>query len=535
MSTPRSFVGGAITVAVLLAVAVLALPSSLGGTTGYVTTHGTSMEPRFHTGDLAVVRAGDDYRVGDVVAYHSNLLHTTVLHRIVAVRGGHYTFQGDNNSWIDPETPTEDLLIGKLVLRVPHGGVWLTRLTGPARLGLLALASLAVGGMTPAGFVKRARRKKKERRTVSQHRDRTRAQLPGGTLSPTTTYVTVAAAILGLLGLGLALFAWTGPVSRAVTVQQSSGRAVTFSYTAHVPPGPAYDDTTVTSPQPVFRALADSVDVRVQYQGEPGTVSVVAELATASGWRSTVPLAGSHRFDEPIYDGSVRLDLDALAERAERAAQVIGLPADQITVTVRPRFTDDSGNVFTPALPLTLTATDLSPADGASLHVEDSGTVPAMTPAARTLSLAGHELTARVARPAALVLLALALFLGGLAAAYSRLAPPLTEATTLRRYRHLLVPVAPFAVPPGRPVVDVTELATLAKLAERHGQLILHWSRDDAETFIVQDEGTSYRFRVAPLRHEGTHRTAGVTKDRDSGSSSTATVPSHRTRTGDHQ
>jgi hypothetical protein len=43
-------------------------------------------------------------------------------------------------------------------------------------------------------------------------------------------------------------------------------------------------------------------------------------------------------------------------------------------------------------------------------------------------------------------------------------------------------------------VVDVTEFATLAKLAERYGLLILHWSRSEVETFLLQDEGMTYRY-----------------------------------------
>lgn len=39
-------------------------------------------------------------------------------------------------------------------------------------------------------------------------------------------------------------------------------------------------------------------------------------------------------------------------------------------------------------------------------------------------------------------------------------------------------------------------MATLVKLAERHGPLVLHWSRADVDTFIVQDEATTYRYRT---------------------------------------
>jgi hypothetical protein len=50
--------------------------------------------------------------------------------------------------------------------------------------------------------------------------------------------------------------------------------------------------------------------------------------------------------------------------------------------------------------------------------------------------------------------------------------------------------------PLGRPVVDVVDFSTLAKLAQRYGLLVMHWSRSNVETFVVQDEGTTYRYRA---------------------------------------
>ena len=80
----------------------------------------------------------------------------------------------------------------------------------------------------------------------------------------------------------------------------------------------------------------------------------------------------------------------------------------------------------------------------------------------------------------------------------ARLSAPTSEAAGIRRrYAPLLVPVHPMPAPPGRPLVDVTEFATLARLAERYGLLVLHWTRSDVETFVVQDEGTTYRYRTS--------------------------------------
>jgi signal peptidase I len=95
-TVPRSSAMSVAVLVVLVAGWLVLAPTRFGGSTDYVTTHGISMEPRFHTGDLAVVRPAADYRVGDVVAYHSDLLHTVVLHRIIGRDRDRYVFKGDN-------------------------------------------------------------------------------------------------------------------------------------------------------------------------------------------------------------------------------------------------------------------------------------------------------------------------------------------------------------------------------------------------------------------------------------------------------
>jgi hypothetical protein len=62
-----------------------------------------------------------------------------------------------------------------------------------------------------------------------------------------------------------------------------------------------------------------------------------------------------------------------------------------------------------------------------------------------------------------------------------------------------MVPVEPMSTPPGRPVVTVTDITTLVKLAERYRLLVLHWERSGIETFVVQDENTTYCFRTGAV------------------------------------
>ena len=68
---------GAALVAVVSLTVIVTLAT---GEAALVTTHGISMEPTFHTGDLAVLAPSARYHVGEVVGYHSPLLHLSLIH-----------------------------------------------------------------------------------------------------------------------------------------------------------------------------------------------------------------------------------------------------------------------------------------------------------------------------------------------------------------------------------------------------------------------------------------------------------------------
>ena len=149
---------------------------------------------------------------------------------------------------------------------------------------------------------------------------------------------------------------------------------------------------------------------------------------------------------------------------------------------------------FRPALELSVTPLQVSLVDPAGLSVASSKAAGA--PAARSLSVGAWHLTAGVARILAPLLLLLALAgLAVIAAAVHRQPTSGSAEAIRRRWPSLVVPVHPIPVPVGRPVIDVVDFQTLAKLAERYGLLVLHWSRSDIETFIVQDDNTTYRYR----------------------------------------
>jgi signal peptidase I len=499
----------------------LLAPTQLGGRNAYVTTHGISMEPRFHTGDLAVLRATGDVRVGEVAAYRSTALRTVVMHRIVAERDGRYTFKGDNNSWLDPEQVPRQALMGTLVLRVPQGGAWLAAAHSPLAFGLIAV--LVASGTGTAGYV-RHRRRHGRRRAMSRH--------TASVLRPeriervrTARVLAIAGAALAVLAVIGALVAWTAPLE----VRRSGSAAVaprmTFSYRAHVRPSPAYDTTSVVSPDPVFRKVAKSVTVGYEYRGEPGTIGLTADLSAPSGWHSSVTLARPVAVRGDRSSGRARLDLAGFQRRADAAAAATGFPSSTIAIAVRATVRTRNG-AFAPALKLVLTPLQLALAGDAAGLVVTGGTAPATTAVPNSLVAGGWSVPVGGARAISVAALLAALCVGGLGLRLARGATD--EGAAIRRsYGRLLVPIRPSGSPTGAHVVDVEAFATLAKLAERYGLLVLHWSERGVETFVVQDEHVVYRYstagpaavwpvpasgrrRAIPARSRSAGRTAGV-------------------------
>src|SRR5207244_7592129 len=100
-------------------------------------TYGISLQPEVHQGDPALVRARGHYRVGDVVAFHSATLGAVVLHRLIVLHeDGTFTTRGDNNGFDDPDRTPPTAIIGRLWIRIGHGGVALKWLGKPVLWGL---------------------------------------------------------------------------------------------------------------------------------------------------------------------------------------------------------------------------------------------------------------------------------------------------------------------------------------------------------------------------------------------------------------
>lgn len=464
-----------------------------------VVTEGVSMNPVYYEGDLVVVSKSDAYSVGDIAAFNLDNDYDVALHRIIGGDPSGFVFKGDNNESVDPRKPAAGELVGKAVFHLPQGGLWLNSLTSPPVLGVLAFALVASGRTAATTRHRRNRRKEAAMSRHTSSTERTAPVLAVSSLPPSLRTSAAITAVLAILGGTLGVLAWSGPLEEPSTAEVKSGTHMAFSYTADVGRSPAYDGTKAASPDPIFRKLANTVDVKLAYSGDPGSIIVVAELSTPDGWHSTVPLAPSRSFTEGNYEGSVRLDLKSLEAKAQAASAVTGMPPGNVALALVPQVRTNQGAEFSPKLKLNLTPLQLTLAGGEeSLIATDTSTVQQTALAPRTLGVDGWNVTAATARVISSVLLLAALATAAVVIVFARRTAPSDEAAAIRRrYAAQLVRVHPMPAPQGRPVIDVTTFATLAKLAERYGLLVLHWTRSGVETFIVQDESTTYRYRPA--------------------------------------
>jgi len=519
----------------LAAVGLLALaaawwvfaPTAVGGRATYVVTHGTSMLPRFHSGDLAIVLPAETYSVGDVAAYHSPLLDTTVLHRIVDRDGTGLVFQGDSNSWLDPERPTADEIIGTPAVRIPNGGKVLDWLHTPTTAATLA------SGLVLVGASGRRRRRRQARAGGSSVRHITGPTVSNGVL------VGVTAVALGLTGIAVA--AWLTPTGESATTQVQWTEEVTFDYRASVAESAVYPDGKVRSGEPIFRRLVDELKLKASWSLATqasyevrGTAQLVGTLYSPTGWSRTVELGPARDFtgDETTVPG--RLDLSKLDRLAGRMATLTGLPADPYSLDLQADV-DLHGQLAGQPLD------DVSADPTVTLSVSPATVLPGSTEGAADPSAGREQLSATASRtvsstqvePAQWNILSLQVPVttartvgvvgAGLAAAVLLLlllVRPRNSEDPRRiaaRYGRSIVEVSTVSVADARTTIDVTSIEALARIAQRYDRLILHQA-GSVDTYIVDDEATVYRYQPRAAPHPASGEGRVRTRDGDQAS-----------------
>jgi signal peptidase I len=509
-------------------------PIPLGGSTSYVITHGISMEPRFHTGDLAIVRGQPSYHVGEIVAYHNKMLHTVVLHRIVGREGARYVFKGDNNNFIDPERPRASQLIGALWIHIAGGGARLQSLSSPLRAGLLIALGMLL--LTGGVFARRQRRRRRDRRAAGVATTRAPRSLPPGASEPAVAILACGVVVL-LPFLVLALLAFSRAPSTRHTVQVPYTQSGTLSYSADTSPNPAYPDGVAKTGEPLFTQLVNDVNLRFDYafatkarHSLTGKGSFLLLVTANDGWHRTLPLGSPIYFKgaHATITGTLSLSsLLALTRSIQAATRVEGSYEFAVVPSVVTRGSVNGVPLhasFSPAIPFSIESNEINLQGGAgsvsdeSQLLADGGKTAAalpseLTPSASgsttgqqstplTLALGPWRVSVSAART--LALSAIGIILAALLAILALLQPLLAlvrprreqSASIQARYGRLIVPVAHVSRLPGDAVIDVSDMESLVKIAEHYDRSILYEAGRDGDAYWVSDESGQFRYAL---------------------------------------
>ena len=467
-----SLAGAAMSVVCWLAFA----PTSLGGSYNYVTTYGTSMEPTLHRGDLAIVRAQPAYRVGDVVAYRSSVLHTIVLHRIIGRDGDRFVFKGDNNAWNDTDHPLAAALIGRMEMRVPGLGAHVRRFASPP-----GVASMATVAALPIATTKRRRRRRHRTgdpvadESVKQARRQRWRHVEAGRLLATA------------VATGVLVFAFSRPSVNHVTRDLPFDDRGEFSYTGAAPNGgAAYQAPHVSSGQPIFLNLVDKVDFVFIYRTSSaapltasGDVSLSAMVTAADGWSAPLALAEPAPFRGGQALATGTLDLRAMRAMITRMENATGLSPNSYNVVVRASVDREvrhdaavSAGTFAATLPFVVDDREMrlvAPGRDA-LTPSRGGLLTLPLESENRIDVLGHPLSISAIRVVAvgLMLIVAASWIDWLLWAAHCDETRLIE----RRYRNYLMPVRGAELTSGH-IIDVEQMTGLVRVADFTGSPIL--------------------------------------------------------------
>ncbi|MGD2253784.1 MAG: signal peptidase I [Anaerolineales bacterium] len=525
----------ALALVIIVASWVLFAPSQLGGSAGYVTISGNSMEPQFRKGDLVIVRRAKLYHVGEIVVYDSPIMGT-VIHRIVDTTADGFLLKGDNNDWTDSYRPSPEEIIGRYWLRIPSGGNVVKSLRHPAIWTVLILVAGII--TLPSAFKPAPAGKPKKGKRTSDPPPRA-----GLTRGHRHRDVVFLLASVGFATLALGFASWPKPPTIAVRDSLTYDHAGELFYSATVPPN-VYDGRDLQPGEPIFRQLTNEVNFTFEYgliSQHPieatGSYQLKARVSDVNGWKRTFILIPETPFNGTSFSASSTLLLSDIHQVLDEMEAETGLHRGQYQFTILPTVSIEGTlagialiDQFKPAFNFSFD----------SLQVQYIGTSPSSSTPLKPVE--AKALVGEHSEPNTLrllffnipVMLAKAIAAGGVALAVIGICVvSIIQARTNRKgqaarielqYGHLLVDVAHQTLP-SQGMAEVSSFEDLAVIAKREGRLILHQVHEHTHDYAVQIGDFTYHYRLGPERAK-IHKSIGFASGLVSAPTQPQTPPS---------
>ena len=349
-------------------------------------------------------------------------------------------------------------------------------------------------------------------------------------------------AAVGVAAAGLAGFAFVHPSTESARARVPFTQQVAMTYDGTTASSALYPGRRLRNGDPIFRRLVRTVRVDAGYRFDAraahsvaGTIALTATVSSPAGWQRTLPLSRPESFTGDHAGVSAPLNLRQLDGVVDRIGAATGLPTTSYTLTVDavvrshgtvsgesladtgvsaplsfavdPLRAQPQAVAGDPAATATTSAADAAGGAGGAATGSTSfpGSVAVATTRPATWTVLGHRITVTTARYVALALAGLCLL--ALLVAL-RLRPRCDhEADRINAaYRGRLVSISGHDGASQRPVLDVTSIDALARIADRYDRLLLHRREGEVDTYLVDDEGVLYRYQVRAARAGRTRR-----------------------------
>lgn len=104
---------------ILAVIAILTIASALNLPFGYkfYLVQSGSMEPTIKTGSLIISKQQPSYQPNDIITFQSK--NSTITHRLIEIKEDQYFTKGDANDAPDFQPIKPDLILGKVILKLP--------------------------------------------------------------------------------------------------------------------------------------------------------------------------------------------------------------------------------------------------------------------------------------------------------------------------------------------------------------------------------------------------------------------------------